>query len=292
MPPLRILVTGATGFLGRHIHHALRQVGHRVVPVARSLGHDYARLQTPADWAPLLTGVDAVVNAVGIIGQTASQRFDVLHTRAPQALFAAAQARGVHRVVQISAQGADASAFSPYHLSKRAADDAVRALPRQGWVLRPGLVFGPGGGSQALFMRLARLPRIPVVGDGGQAVQPVYVGDVAATVLQCLQSSGPGQTLDLVRPEPVTFAQWLHTLRRLQGLAPTTLVHLPWALAHGAAWVLGPWWPLAHADNLHMLRQGHRADASAWLRFFSRIPTEICSEHLQARAPALDGWEQ
>ncbi len=289
---MNVLLTGATGFLGRHIHHALRQVGHRVVPVARSLGHDYARLQTPADWAPLLTGVDAVVNAVGIIGQTASQRFDVLHTRAPQALFAAAQARGVHRVVQISAQGADASAFSPYHLSKRAADDAVRALPRQGWVLRPGLVFGPGGGSQALFMRLARLPRIPVVGDGGQAVQPVYVGDVAATVLQCLQSSGPGQTLDLVRPEPVTFAQWLHTLRRLQGLAPTTLVHLPWALAHGAAWVLGPWWPLAHADNLHMLRQGHRADASAWLRFFSRIPTEICSEHLQACAPALDGWEQ
>lgn len=289
---MNILLTGATGFLGRHIHRTLLRAGHGVVPVARSLGHSYARMQTTSAWKPLLSGVDAVVNAVGIIGQTAAQRFDVLHTLAPQALFAAAHAQGVRRVVQISAQGADDSAFSPYHLSKRAADDALRALSLQGWVLRPGLVFGPGGGSQALFMRLARLPRIPVVGDGMQEIQPVYVGDVAATVLQCLHSPGPGQTLDLVRPDAVTFAQWLHTLRRLQGLAPTTLVHLPWALAHSAAWVLGPWWPLAHADNLRMLRQGHRADASAWLRFLGRLPTQVCSEHLLARAPALDGLEQ
>jgi len=289
---MNVLLTGATGFLGRHIHHALRQAGHRAVPVARSLGHDYARLQTPADWAPLLVGVDAVVNAVGIIGQTASQRFDVLHTLAPQALFAAAHAQGVRRVVQISAQGTDASAFSPYHLSKRAADDALRALPLQGWVLRPGLVFGPGGGSQALFMRLARLPLIPVVGDGCQGVQPVCVGDVAATVLQCLAHPGPGQTLDLVRPEPMALADWLRTLRRLQGLPPTAVVRLPWALAHGAAVLLGPWWPLAHADNLRMLRRGHRASADAWLRMLGRAPTEVCSEHLYASAPALDGLEQ
>ncbi|MGQ0709948.1 MAG: NAD-dependent epimerase/dehydratase family protein [Rhodoferax sp.] len=285
---MKVLLTGATGFLGRHIHHALRRAGHPVVPVARGLGHDFARLQTPADWAPLLSGVDAVVNAVGIIGQTSTQRFELLHTRAPQALFAAAQAAGVTRVVQISAQGADDSAFSPYHLSKRAADDAVRALHRPGWVLRPGLVFGPGGGSQALFMRLARLPRIPVLGDGRQGVQPVYVGDVVSTVLACLAHEGPGQTLDLVRPEPIAFADWLHTLRRLQGLPPTGLVHLPWALAHLGAALLGPFVPLAHADNLRMLRQGHRADASAWLRFWGHPPTAPQSAHLQGGAPALD----
>lgn len=284
---MNILLTGATGFLGRHIHHALRQAGHAVVPVARSLGHDFARLQSPTDWAALLAGVDAVVNAVGIIGQTRSQRFEVLHRRAPQALFAAAQAAGIARIVQISAQGADASAFSPYHLSKRAADDTVRALPRPGWVLRPGLVFGPGGGSQALFMRLARLPRIPVLGDGQQLVQPVYVGDVVSTVLACLASSGPGQTLDLVRPEPIAFADWLQTLRRLQGLPSTGLVHLPWALAHLGAALLGPLVPLAHADNLRMLRQGHHADASAWLRFWGQTPTVPQAAHLQGSAPPL-----
>lgn len=284
---MKVLLTGATGFLGRHIHTALRQAGYSTVPVARSLGHDFKRLQAPADWAPLLAGVDAIVNAVGIIGQTRSQRFDVLHTRAPQALFAAAQAAGVTRIVQISAQGADDTAFSPYHLSKRAADEAVRALPQPGWVLRPGLVFGPGGGSQALFIRLARLPRIPVVGDGAQGVQPVYVGDVVSTVLACLRHGGPGQTLDLVRPNPLAFADWLQTLRQLQGLPATGLIHLPWPLAHLSAAVLGPFIPIAQADNLRMLRQGHRADASAWLRFWGHTPTPPQAAHLAGGVPAF-----
>ncbi len=285
---MRILLTGATGFLGRHIHAALRQAGHTPVPVARSLGHDFERLQTRADWEPLLVDVDAVVNAVGIIGQTSTQRFETLHTRAPLALFAAAHAAGIGRIVQISAQGADDTAFSPYHLSKRAADDAVRALPEPGWVLRPGLVFGPGGGSQALFMRLARLPRIPVLGDGQQGVQPVYVGDVVSTVLACLRHEGPGQTLDLVRPEPIAFADWLQTLRQLQGLPRTGLIQMPWSLAHLGAAVLGPFLPIAHADNLRMLRQGHRADASAWLRFWGQTPTPPLATHVVGSAPAFN----
>ncbi|MDT8990484.1 NAD-dependent epimerase/dehydratase family protein [Curvibacter sp. APW13] len=284
---MNVLLTGATGFLGRHIHAALRQAGHSVVPVARSLGHDFAHLQTPGDWAPVLQGVDAVVNAVGIIGETRQQRFEVLHTRAPQALLAAAEAAGIRRVVQISAQGADATAFSAYHLSKRLADDTVRSLRQPGWVLRPGLVFGPGGASQALFLRLARLPRIPVLGDGQQAVQPVYVGDVVSTVLACLAHQGPGQTLDLVRPEPVAFADWLRTLRQLQGLPPTALVCLPWALAHLGAAVAAPFLPMARSENLRMLRQGHRADATAWLQFWGQTPTAPQATHLRGTAPAL-----
>lgn len=284
---MNILLTGATGFLGCHIHTALLRAGHTVVPVARSLGHDFNRLQTPADWAGLLGGVHAVINAVGIIGETRNQRFDVLHTRAPQALFAAAQAAGIGRVVQISAQGADETAFSAYHLSKRAADDVVRALPQPGWVLRPGLVFGPGGGSQSLFIRLARLPRIPVLGDGQQGVQPVYVGDVVSTVLACLQHTGVGQTLDLVRPEPIAFADWLQTLRRLQGLPATGFVYLPWALAHWGAALLGPLMPMARSDNLRMLRQGHRADATPWLQFWGFLPTPPQAAHLVGAVPTV-----
>lgn len=284
---MNILLTGATGFLGRHIAAALRQAGHAVLPVARSLGHDFAHLQTPAAWAPLLTKVDAVVNAVGIIGETSTQRFEVLHARAPQALFAAADAVGIRRLVQISAQGADDSAFSAYHRSKRQADDCVRALSQPGWVLRPGLVFGPGGGSQAFFMRLARGPRIPVLGDGQQQVQPVYVGDVAATVVACLQHEGAGQTLDLVRPEPIAFADWLRTLRRLQGLPPTALVHIPWFMAHLGAAMCGRFMPMARSENLHMLRQGHRADATPWLQFWGQTPSPIQQAHLLGCAPSL-----
>ena len=279
---MNVLLTGATGFLGRHIQKALIRSGHRVRPVSRSLGHDFGQKQTPADWMPLLADMDAVVNAVGIIGEIRHQRFEVLHTRAPQALFTAAHEMGIRRIVQLSAQGADATAFSQYHLSKRAADDVVRALPRPGWVLRPGLVFGPGGASQALFMRWARLPRIPVLGSGQQPVQPVAVEDVASTVVACLAQDGPGQTLDLVRPDPIAFADWLQTLRRLQGLPSASLIHVPWAWGHWGAGLLGHWLPMLHNDNLRMLKSGHRADATAWLGFWGHTPNAPTAEHLKA----------
>ena len=131
------------------------------------------------------------------------------------------------------------------------------------------------------------MPRIPVLGDGQQLVQPVYVGDVASTVLTCLAYEGPGQTLDLVRPEPIAFSDWLQTLRNLQGLPATGVVPIPWSLAHLGATLLGPFMPMARSENLRMLRQGHRADATPWLQFWGRNPTQVQSVHLRGHAPAL-----
>lgn len=127
---MNILVTGAGGFLGRHIAGALGKVGHKVLPVSRRHGVDFSRMQ------------------------------------------ACATAK-VRKVVQMSALGADDTAFSAYHLSKRAADDCLRGLDVDGLVLRPSLVYGPGGQSAALFMRVAAWPLIPVLGDGQQMRQPV-----------------------------------------------------------------------------------------------------------------------
>ena len=66
----------------------------------------------------------------------------------------------------------------------------------------------------------------------------------------------------------------------------------PWPCDAALCWGTGFGNAARDEDNLRMLRQGHRADASAWLRFLGRLPAQVCSEHLQACAPALDGWEQ
>ncbi|WP_407279049.1 complex I NDUFA9 subunit family protein [Aromatoleum evansii] len=269
---MNILLTGASGFIGRNIATALTAAGHRVTPAARANGIDFRRMHSASDWQAHLAGIDAVINCVGIIGENGGQRFAPLHTLAPSALFQACAQAGIRRVLQISALGADETAFSAYHLSKRAADDCLRSLDLDWFVLRPSLIYGRGGKSARLFMGLAALPRIPVIGDGQQAIQPVHIGDVVATVMRCLTSPQVRQTLDIVGPETVTFADWLQRMREAQGRPRARLVRIPASLAMALARVGRYINPILQPDNLRMLETGYKADFRPLARFLGRMP--------------------
>ena len=155
---MRILVTGATGFIGGAVVDALLARGHVPVPAVRDVAAakrrwpqldavacDFMRDTAAATWRPRLIGIDAVVNAVGILRESRGASFDALHSATPRALFAACAEAGVARVVQVSALGADAQAASRYHLSKREADDALLALPLRATIIQPSVVFAPEG---------------------------------------------------------------------------------------------------------------------------------------------------
>lgn len=227
------------------------------------------------DWLPHLDGIDAVINSVGIIGETGAQRFAALHSTAPTALFRACAHAGVRRVLQISALGADETAFSAYHLSKRAADDCLRSLDLDWFVLRPSLVYGRGGRSAALFMRLAALPLIPVFGDGQQNLQPVHISDVVASVLHSLTSTKTRQTLDIVGSETISFAEWLQWMRCAQGLPRGRLLRIPFALALAGARMGRYIEPILQPENLRMLQQGYWADVQPLQQFLGRMPLAL-----------------
>lgn len=272
---MRILLTGANGFIGSNLARALVDAGHQVKPASRSHGIDFCRMGAPADWLPHLEEVDAVINSVGIIGEKGSQRFVPLHTTAPSALFHACSLMGIRRVIQISALGADETAFSQYHLSKRAADDCLRSLDLDWFVLRPSLIYGKGGKSAKLFMRLASLPLIPVIGDGRQGVQPVHISDVVETVVKSLTSNGCRQTLDILGKETISFADWLQWMRRAQGLPQAGLLHIPFRWAMAATYLGRHFNPLLQPENLRMLQTGYWADVRPLTQFLGRDPLMI-----------------
>ncbi len=269
---MNVLLTGANGFIGRNLAAALVAAGHRVIPASRNKGIDFCRMLSSGDWLAHLEGMDAVINCVGIIGESGKQRFEPLHTLAPSALFHACVEAGVRRVLQISALGADDRAFSAYHLSKRAADDTLRSLELDWFVLRPSLIYGLGGESSRLFMRLARLPLIPVIGNGQQMIQPVHISDVVATLMHSLTSPEPRQTLDIVGTETISFAQWLQTMRQAQGLPQARLLGFPLQLAMLAAGVGRYFNPMLQPENLRMLQTGYQADPRPLIRFLGRPP--------------------
>ncbi|BBL70208.1 oxidoreductase [Methylogaea oryzae] len=277
---------------------ALLRQGHEVVAATRRpealiglpgctpLALDFAKHTEPERWLPHLQGVDAVVNCVGIIAEDKRNRFDDLHRRAPVALFQACVQAGIEKVVQISALGADETAFSRYHLSKKAADDYLAGTHLDWAILQPSLVYGPGGASLALFSAMAALPLTPLIGDGRQPLQPVCVDDLVETVLRLLHKDAPTRLrLVVVGPRPVTMAEMLAALRRWLGKRAAPTLSAPFGLVVAMGEIIGRLAasPL-NGDALRMLQRGNTGDASGLAALLGRPPRSL--EQALADRPA------
>ena len=290
---MRILLTGATGFIGSHVAAALLARGHEVIAAGRHPSRDARMGFVPADfshdtekavWMARLKGIEVVVNAAGIFRPQGAASFAAVHDAAPRALFAACAEAAVRYVVQVSALGADAGARSAFHQSKKAADDALAALPLDGCIVQPSLVYGEAGASARLFRMLASMPLAVRLGSAPQMVQPVHIDDVAAAICALAErgaAAAPGggvRRLALVGPQPLAFTEYLAALRAAMGLGPWRLpvLRLPDGMARAAAAVAGmlPGSALDR-DALQMLERGNVADVQPMAELLGRAPRPV-----------------
>jgi uncharacterized protein YbjT (DUF2867 family) len=305
---MRVLLTGASGFIGRAVAQALRERGHAVVRVLRHprpdaqdvVQADFAGVPRRGWWLTRLAGVDAVVNAVGILREQGGQTFRALHTDAPIELFQACAAAGVHTVVQVSALGADAQARSAYHRSKKAADDVLRSLPLAGAVVQPSLVYGPGGTSAALFNQLAVAPVLLFPQGGRMLVQPVHIDDVVAGIVRLVETPPLSvATLAFAGPQPIALRDYLGDLRAALGEP-----RRQWVIALPESWFRAGAALAAHvpgsmldAQTADMLLAGNATQANALPELLGRAPraprefVPPAQRELQRRAAVLGLWQ-
>lgn len=288
---MRVLVTGATGFIGGAVVDALIAHGHDPVPAVRDVAAarrrwpllqavqaDFMRDLHPADWVPRLAGIDAVVNAVGILRENRRQTFAALHSAAPRALFAACVDAGVSRVVQVSALGADDRARSRYHLSKREADRFLATLPLRTTVVQPSVVFAPEGASARAFLAMAALPITALPGGGVQRLAPVHLDDVVEVILRSLESEVSPALIEAAGGECVTLRGYLAHLRHQLGLGPLRVVAVPMPIvrsgAHLMAHVPGS---MVDPETVAMLERGNCAPTAAFAAFMGRPPRAVAT---------------
>jgi uncharacterized protein YbjT (DUF2867 family) len=248
---MRVLLTGANGFIGRYLLSALIQAGHEVVPAVRrpaetdrllarpaSVRIDFNHATEPREWMPHLAGIDAVINCAGILQARPGQSIDAIHAGAPIALFRACEASGIRRLIQISAISAEAGAGTHYAATKHAAD-AYLATTGLDWViLRPSLIYAQGAqGGTALFRAIAALPLFtPLPGDGQQRFQPIHMDDLTGAVVRILADPAIRHvTIDPVGPEPITLRQLFADLRQWLGFAPVLAIPVPMPVIRLAA---------------------------------------------------------
>lgn len=302
---MRILITGASGFIGSHLVQAISAAGHEVIACVRhpiqiqqqwpditAIKSDFATDHAVTDWAPRLQDVDVVINAVGIIHESCDQSFDALHTQAPIALFQACESSGVQRVIQISALGADERAFSHYHTSKRAADRYLRERNLDWAIVMPSIVYGPGAKSMALFRAIASLPFIPLIDTGDQQIQPIHIDDMTKAIIELLNSPSPLRAdIEMVGPEPITMRELYRKLRHWLGLGRAQFLSVPYRLAlHGASWagLLGRT-PI-NEEAVQMLRNGNTADVEPFVTRFGFKPQTIEKALKNRPAQQTDRW--
>ncbi|OUM00629.1 NAD-dependent epimerase/dehydratase family protein [Variovorax sp. JS1663] len=293
--PLHVLVCGANGFIGSRIAAALLQAGHRVscgsaTRLRTDLPHvpiDFSRDTEVPTWLPRLAGVDTVVNAVGVLRDSARRPMQAVHTAVPAALFQACAQAGVRRIVQISALGigrGDQDNATHYARTKRAAEAALQALPADGpsWIaLRPSVVLGAGGDAAQLFRTLAMLPVLAMPGPAlGARLQPVYVEDLAHAAAALADPASPFRgVIEFGGARQMTLAELIATLRgaRRAGTAqPAHLLRLPaWMGALSAR--IGDFIPALPwcTDTRVMLELDNVADNAPLAEWLGRPPRDL-----------------
>jgi len=255
----RIAVTGATGFVGRHLTARLEAAGHEVVALSRRTGFDLVSPDVPA-LERALAGCDAVVHCAGINRELGGQTYDAVHVRGTRALVEAARATGVAHISVLSFLRARPDGPTAYHRTKWAAEAIVRDSGIPYSILKAGVIHGRGDHMlDHLSHALYSFPVFGLVGMRDRPVRPVAVDDVA----RILEAAATGdvrlrnRTIAVLGPEGLSLGDAVRRVAGTIGRRPV-YVRLPvaahLALAHACEAVMRV--PLIAIAQVHILAEG------------------------------------
>jgi len=288
---MRVLVTGATGFVGREIIKQLHTTGHTPRLFVRNPAAQQLRDLVPQfatelysgdvldarSLHPALKGCDAVIHLVGIISEAGRQSFERVHAEATRNVIAAAQQAGLKRFIHMSALGTRADAPSRYHRTKWAAEESVRRSGLDWTIFRPSIIYGPGDGFVNLFARITKFsPIVPLIGGGQAKFQPIPVKDVARSFVRALnEPESTGRTFDLCGAETLSLSEIVDIVLKVTGRTRIKLP-LPFALASVQAacaeFVFSKLFhkaPPLNRDQVLMLREDNVGNSEPARRLFS-----------------------
>lgn len=272
---MNIIIFGGSGFIGGRTVQILKEQGHQVCTPNR---RDFDFLHPDETAARrLLEGQDVLINCIGIMSRHA-EILETVHHHTPKQLAVWAKAAGIKRWVQLSALGADPSQSINFVGSKGRGDDAVVQSGIPIAIARPSVVYGRGGTSYELFIKLARLPLLPLPEGGRFHLQPVHLADVAEGLakltVQAVPTNNNHSIINMTGSKTLTLAEYLTTIRQtLHHKPPQRILSVPLRL-------IDPALPLANLlsngiisrDSFALLKQGSCADYSDFAALLGRKP--------------------
>ena len=234
-----VLVTGATGFLGRDVVRELQEHHHRVRCLVHTPGNErvfpdrsvevhYGSVSDPKALAGAFYDVEAVVHLVGIIRESRGRTYDLINRQGVTNVAAAAKEVGVKHFIQVSALGATNDAVYPYLSSKWRGEQEVVNSGLPYTIVRPSIMFGAGDEFLNTLAGLVRTaPVVPVAGTGRNRFQPIAVADMARCLALAVDREDlKGRTLEIGGPDQLSYNEVISLIARTLGKRRLRL-HVP-----------------------------------------------------------------
>lgn len=201
--PLKIALTGATGFVGRAVVSALMAKSHQVSALVRDsaranlppeVRHVRGDLNASAALDDLTRGVDAVIHIAGVIGGLRREEYFSANEQGTRAVAEAASRNGVKRFVHISSLAAREPELSTYGASKRAGEAAVENFKSKISVviLRPPAVYGPGDRGTLPLLRSLTQSFAVIPGTSTSRFSLIYIDDLAYIIVDAAGATRTG----------------------------------------------------------------------------------------------------
>ena len=304
----RILVTGASGFVGRAVIAELLERGYAVRALVnrRPVETQDPRVESvsgglfdPAALDRAAGGCDAVIHLVGIIMERplSGITFHRIHVEGTRNIVSAAQRSGISRYIHMSALGTRPSARSTYHKTKYAAELIVRESGLRWTIFRPSLIHGPKGEFMQMEKQWAKARLIPpfmpyfgagLFGRGGAGLlQPVFVGDVARAFVDALSNEKTvGEVYPIAGPDQMTWPQMHRTVATSIRGKPKRVAALPVGLARTLTYLIPGSLLGFNRDQIIMSQEDNTTDLSKFTSDFGWTPRPF-KESLDTYATAM-----
>jgi len=224
-----IAIFGGGGFIGKHLMRQLTKLDYRVKVATRNpylkgylkplgnpgqIGFFKTNIFKPGDVKQVLKNSDFVINLVGILHETRTQKFNQIHAQFPYLLSNLCNEFGIKNLIHISALGVKEKHTSKYMQSKLQGEKNIQETFKPAVILRPSVCFGSGDKFFTSFASIAQFsPILPLIGSGKTKFAPIYVGDVAKAIVKALElNNSESKIYELGGPENYSFKELMEIL--------------------------------------------------------------------------------
>jgi uncharacterized protein YbjT (DUF2867 family) len=243
-----ILITGATGYIGRHLVARLVAQGERPRCLVREMNRAKRILPTdkvelvqgattsPASLDAAVQGVDTIVHAAFLTAdrkQSTGNEYEKTNVQGTANLIQAAKKAGVKRIIEIGGLGTRPDKPGSYMQGRYLAEKMLKESGLDWTIIQPSVLFGKNAPFIKGLVDLIRTsPVVPLIGGGKIMFQPIYVEDVVTVIIKVLEDpvSTANKTYTIGGPAYYSFTQIIDALlqathkQRIKAPAPTSLV--------------------------------------------------------------------